>query len=348
VTNAPLPLILQFTVENPLSGVRVDSFLGKHLRNYTPYRLQRMIRAGMAKRDESTLALEARVFAGQNIAFRLIEPPDKLLEPEPRELDILFEDAWIIVLNKPAGLVAHPVGEFQTGTLANALQWHLDRQTPVKGLLRPGLVHRLDRMTSGVMVLAKEHLSHADLSIQFQRGQVKKTYLALLEGNLIEDQGEINLPIGHAASRETVLTSAAPDARKPKPAQTQYEVVERFPRRTLVRAWPRTGRNHQIRVHFAAIGHPVVGDEFYEAGGGIKPPTADRDQRHALHAARLLFRHPITRTLLAWETPLPDDIQAMCEGVKHQSSPTCDRMKAHKKEQMVPAPFQLFRRNLLE
>jgi 23S rRNA pseudouridine1911/1915/1917 synthase len=234
------------------------------------------------------------------------------LEPEPRTLEILYEDPWILVVIKPAGLVAHPVGEFQTGTLANAVQWHLDRQTHLKGLLRPGIVHRLDRMTSGVMVLAKEHHSHTDLSVQFQRGLVKKTYLALLEGNLIEDQGEINLPIGHAASRATVLMSAAPDARKPKPAQTRYEVIERFPGRTLVRAWPRTGRNHQIRVHFAAIGHPVVGDEFYESGGMIKPPALNREARHALHAARLEFRHPITRIPLAMEAPLPEDILAMC------------------------------------
>ncbi len=312
VTNSALPLRLEFTVEKSLSGVRIDSFLGRHLRNYTPFRLQRMIRAGLASRNGGVLELEARVFAGQVIAFRPIEPPDKLLESAPCELEILFEDAWILVVNKPAGLVAHPVGEFQTGTLANAVQSHLDRQTLVKGLLRPGIVHRLDRMTSGVMVLAKEHHSHTELSVQFQRGQVKKAYLALLEGCLIEERGEINLPIGRAASPETALMSAAPNARQPKPAQTRYEVVERFPGLTLVRAWPTTGRNHQIRVHFAAIGHPVAGDEFYEAGDRIKSPQPDRTQRHALHAAWLWFRHPITRTPHAFESPLPDDIRAMC------------------------------------
>ena len=306
------PLTLQLIVEKPLSGIRIDSFLARHLRNYTPYRLQRMIRAGLASIDGGAMDLETRVFAGQQIAFRLAEPPDKLLEPECRDLEILFEDPWIIVLNKPAGMVAHPVGAFQTGTLANAVQWHLDRQTKLKGLLRPGIVHRLDRMTSGVMVLAKEHVSHTKLSIQFQRGQVRKTYTALVEGEMIADQGEINLPIGHAASRETVLMSASPDARKPKPASTRYEVLERFSTRTLLRAWPKTGRNHQIRVHFAALGHPVVGDEFYEAGGIIKPPTIDRDGRHALHASRLMFRHPITRTVLGFEAPLPEDIKAMC------------------------------------
>ena len=311
MTTAP-PLFLELTVEKPLSGIRIDSFLSRHLRNYTLYRLQRMIRAGLATRNGGVLELETRVFAGQQISLRLVEPPDKLLEPEPQELEILFEDPWLIVLNKPAGIVAHPVGEFQTGTLANAVQSHLDRQTKCKGLLRPGIVHRLDRMTSGVMVLAKEHFTHTELSIQFQRGKVEKAYVALLEGQLIEDQGEINLPIGHAASRKTVLMSAAPDARKPKPARTQYEVLERFPHRTLVRALPQTGRIHQIRVHFATIGHPVVGDEFYEAGGHIKPPTAERDQRHALHASRLIFQHPITRTKLGFEAPLPEDMRELC------------------------------------
>lgn len=312
MTVPELPLTLEWIVEKPLSGIRVDSFLACHLRNYTPFRLQRMIRAGMASRGGGALDLEARVFAGQEISFRLVEPPDKLLEPEPRELEILFEDPWIIVLNKPAGVVAHPVGEFQSGTLANALQWHLDRQTKVKGLLRPGIVHRLDRMTSGLMVIAKEHLSHTALSIQFQKGQVQKAYLALLEGTLAENQGEINLPIGQATAYDTVLMSAGPDARNPKPARTQYEVVERFGSKTLVRAWPKTGRNHQIRIHFAAVGHPVVGDEFYEQGGKIKPPTTDRDQRHALHAERLVFQHPITRIALAFQSPLPEDMHALC------------------------------------
>ena len=300
-------LLLEFTVEKPLSGIRIDSFLSRHLRNYTAFRLQRMIRARLATKNGAVAELETRVFAGDEISLRLVEPPDKLLPPEPRKLEILFEDAWILVLVKPAGLVAHPVGEFHTGTLANAVQFHLDRQTRAKGLLRPGIVHRLDRMTSGVMVLAKEHRSHTALSVQFQKGQVQKAYLALLEGNLDEDRGEITRPIGRSAARSTVLMSAASQARNPKPARTEYEVVERLPGRTLVRAWPKTGRNHQIRVHFAAMGHPVVGDEFYEAGGGITPPTGDRNTRHALHAERLAFRHPITRTPLEFECPLPAD-----------------------------------------
>ena len=306
------PTVLEFIVEKSSSGIRIDRFLGRHLRNYTAFRLQRMIQAGQASRDGGIIDLETRVFLGQRIAIRLAEPPDKLLEPEPADLDILYEDPWLIVLDKPAGLVAHPVGEFQTGTLANAVQRHLDCQTKIKGLLRPGIVHRLDRMTSGLMVLAKEHASHTDLSIQFQRGDVRKTYQAVLEGTLAGDRGKINLPIGHAASRETVLMSAAPNARSPKPACTRYEVIERFPDRTLIEARPLTGRIHQIRVHFAAIGHPVVGDEFYEAGGGIKPPVADRNQRHALHASMLVFRHPVTREQIGFHLPLPDDMRAAC------------------------------------
>ncbi len=313
MTKPHKPLTLLLIVEKPLSGVRVDSFLSRHLRNYTPFRLQRMIQAGMATRNGGVIELSTRVFAGQEIAFRLIEPPDKLLEPEPGPLEILFEDPWILAVNKPAGLVAHPVGEFQIGTLANVVQSHLDRQTPLKGLLRPGIVHRLDRMTSGVMVLAKEHISHTDLSIQFQRGQVRKTYLALLEGTMIEEAGEINLPIGHAASKDTVLMSAAPDARKPKPASTRYEVVSRFQDRTLVRAFPKTGRIHQIRVHFAAIGHPVWGDEFYETGDRIKAPLATRTNRHALHASQLQIKHPITQTPMVFEAPLPEDIRTLCD-----------------------------------
>jgi len=300
-----------FVVEKSLSGLRVDRFLNRHLRNYTPYRLQRMIRAGGARRNCAVIDLETRVFTGQEITLTLWEPPDKLLAPEPGDLAILFEDPWLIVLNKPAGIVAHPVGKFQTGTLVNRVQRHLDSQTKLKGLLRPGIVHRLDRMTSGIMVPAKEHASHSDVSIQFQRGRVQKSYLAILEGTLIEDAGEINLAIGHAASRETVLMSTAPDARRPKAAKTQYEVLERTANRTLIRAWPRTGRIHQIRVHFAAMGHPVVGDEFYQAFDGIKAPAADREQRHFLHASTLRFRHPTTRETLHFQAPPPADFSAL-------------------------------------
>lgn len=306
---------LMFRVEQLLNGVRIDTFLSRHLRNYTPFRLQRMIAAGCVQVDAVVVDLDTRMRTGQWVTIRLVEPPDKLLEPEPGPLEILYEDAWIVVLNKPPDLVTHPVGEFQTGTLVNRLQAHLDRQTPFKGLLRPGIVHRLDRMTSGAIVTVKEHIGHRGLSLQFERGQVRKTYLAIVEGEMLSDAGEINLPIGQSVRMTTVLVSTEPDARRRKAAVTRYEVVRRFAGHTLVRAFPLTGRVHQIRIHLASLGHPVVGDEFYGQWGRIKADASptDREHRHALHAETIKFRHPLTHTLITCTAPLPSDMQKMLD-----------------------------------
>ena len=282
----------ELTVESYLSGTRIDRFLVRHFRNYTPFRMQRMVRAGLAKIDEATVGPDHRVFAGQRVSIRLLEPPDKLIPAENIPLDIVYEDAWLIVVNKPAGLAVHQVANHQSGTLTNALQWHLDQQTPLRGLGRPGIVHRLDRMTSGLIVIAREHVSHRRLSLSFQNQQVHKSYVAMVEGVLRKPSGTIDLPIGRQPGRRSILMSVSPHARAPKPARTEFDVVNRGSNATLVRATPLTGRNHQIRVHLAAIGHPVVGDAFYGPRGQIKDDSPE--SRHALHAERLMFAHPIT------------------------------------------------------
>jgi 23S rRNA pseudouridine1911/1915/1917 synthase len=336
---ADFPLTVELVVESYLDGVRIDSFLGRHFRNYTPFRIQRMLRAGQVKIDCATIGIKDRVSQGDTVSVRLIEPPDKLHRPERLPLDIIFEDPWIIVVDKPAGQIVHPAGRLQTGTLCNALQAHFDQQTAWRGLLRPGIVHRLDRMTSGLIVVTKEHLSHRQLSIQFQRERVSKTYLALVEGVISRDRGTIDAPIGTSSEADSVLMSCQPDAGDPRPSITDFAVVERYAGHTLVRAHPRTGRNHQIRLHLATIGHPLVGDEFYGPFGQIKltkaeylllqqrsssnGPNADgddepsdgndvaRDGRHALHAHRLEFEHPILGGRVTFESPLPADIRAM-------------------------------------
>lgn len=312
----PRAFTAELTVEPYLHGVRIDTFLERHFRNYTSFRLQRMVAAGLVAVNAARAAPDTRVFRGQHVAVRLVEPPDKLLDAEPLPLDVLFEDPWLVVVNKPAGQITHPVGEYQTGSLCHALQWHLDRQTPLPGLLRPGIVHRLDRMTSGVLVATKQHHAHRVLSIMFQRGRVTKTYLALVEGSVSQDRGTINVPIGSLARSGSVLMTCGPDAHEPRRAVTHFEVVRRFARTTLVRASPVTGRNHQVRVHLAHIGHPVVGDEFYGPFGRIKLTRAEaaRSQpaRHALHAARLTFRHPFTREELTCTAPPPADFDELC------------------------------------
>ena len=330
---ACFPFIAELIVERYLDGVRVDTFLSHHFRNYTPFRIQRIVRAGQVKIDCATVGMDERVCHGDTVTVRLLEPPDKLHRPEQLPLAIVFEDPWIIVVDKPAGQIVHPAGYLQSGTLCNALQAHFDRQSAWPGLLRPGIVHRLDRMTSGLIVVTKEHLSHRLLSIQFQRERVSKTYLALVEGILEDDRGTIDFPIGTSPDVGSVLMSCQPTAGDQRPSVTEFEVVERYECHSLVRAHPRTGRNHQIRVHFAAVGHPVVGDDFYgpfgqikltkaeyesvrlrrlsngqqisERAGGLSGTDDEQRGRHALHAHRLEFEHPILGGRAAFESPLP-------------------------------------------
>ncbi|MFN9371209.1 MAG: RluA family pseudouridine synthase [Planctomycetaceae bacterium] len=257
------PFEADLTVENYLHGVRIDSFLVRHFRNYTPYRMQRLVRAGQVRIEGVPAESTSRVYRGQTVRVRLLEPPDHLLPAEPRDLEILYEDQWLVVVNKPADLVVHPCGNFSSGSLANALQAHFDRQTQLPGLVRPGIVHRLDRLTSGVMVCPKDHLAHRHLGISWEQGRVSKAYLALVYGEPEPETGEVSTPIGQWPGGGTIRMSVSTDAIDPRPSRTKYEVVEQFPGYALVRARPLTGRLHQIRVHLASIGHPLLADEFY-------------------------------------------------------------------------------------
>ncbi len=324
-----IPVTCEFAVETCLKGMRIDTFLACHLRNYNSWRLHRLVQSGCVWIDESPAEMTQRVRAGQTVRVRLLEPPDKLLKSMTGDMGIVFEDGWITVVDKPAGLIAHPTGEHQGQTVANLLQAHLDGRTQVRGLLRPGIVHRLDRYTSGLMVTANTHTAHRNLAASFEMSRVSKTYVALVQGVVPKDADTIKLPIGRANVKRCVLMSARGDAVDAKPAQTHYRVVERFDKFTVVECRPLTGRNHQIRVHLSQIGFPLVGDEFYEAFGQLKPirlESTDEDtdidepeldgvetglpiRRHALHAAKLSFNHPITDHWLTFTASLPVDFR---------------------------------------
>lgn len=332
------PFTAELSVESYLHGVRIDSFLVRHFRNYTPYRMQRLVRACQVRIEGVVAETDDRVYRGQSVEVRLLEPPDHLLPPEPRELEILFEDSWLIVVNKPPDIVVHPCGNYVSGSLANVLQAHFDSQTQLRGLVRPGIVHRLDRLTSGVMVCTKDHLAHRKLSIHFEQGRVLKNYLALVHGVVPDDRGEVNLPIGQWPGGGTIRMSTAPDAVDARASRTLYEVVERFAGFTLVRAEPHTGRLHQIRVHLAGIGFPVIADEFYSpastfrmsdlaAQNSAAPETNHSSgtspeketlllSRQALHARSLRFVHPITGELVTFEAPLAPDMQRTLEALR--------------------------------
>ena len=295
----------EFIVEPYLGGVRVDSFLSRHLRNYTTWRLHRLVSAGLCWINDLPADPDQRVRRDQVVRIRLAEPPDKLLSPSSASVPILYEDPWLLVVNKPAGMVAHPVGDYQDNTLTNVLQRHLDNQTSQRGLLRAGIVHRLDRQTSGLLVVTRTHDVHREISADMQAGRLKKSYLALVEGHPDFNERTISLPIGWHPAGRSVLMSAKPNARRQRSALTQVRVLQRRRCVSLLECKLFTGRNHQIRVHLAECGHPIVGDEFYGSNGEIrsKPQSRSFQRRHALHAAFLQFRHPIFGRSLSFTAP---------------------------------------------
>ncbi len=274
-----MAFVAELVVEPYLSGKRIDTFLSRHFRNYNTWRLMRLVRAGAVTVDGLRAQCDQRVWRGQQVRVALWEPPDKLLAPEATSLEILYEDPWLLVVNKPVDQVAHPAGEIHGGTLANAVQAHLDRQTPCKGVLRPGIVHRLDRFTSGVVIVAKDHLSHRRIQQQFEHRRVQKTYLAIVRGVVAPETLTIDVPIGVARHPRWKLMSASPQALAARPAITHVRVLRRLDGATLIEAAPWTGRLHQIRVHLAFVGHPVLWDEFYAEWGvlkGVPPAHQDR------------------------------------------------------------------------
>ena len=291
---------------------RLDKFLAAELPNYSRSFLVkcRLCVNGAEKKPA------ARVRANDKIEVAV--PPLKVLkiQPEKIPLDVVFEDTTILILNKPTGMVVHPTdrGGHVSGTLVNALLAHfrqsaLAAEDGVRGD-RAGLVHRLDRDTSGVIVIAKTAAARTELSRQFADREVRKTYLALVAGRIRSDRGRIEASLGrHPRDRTRQRVSLAADARK---ATTDFEVVERFKDVTLVRVHPLTGRTHQIRVHFASLQHPVVGDPLY----GTKKINAAILTRLFLHAEKIGFTHPATKKLVEFSAPLPPDLAAVLEKVK--------------------------------
>ncbi|NNJ24872.1 RluA family pseudouridine synthase [Alienimonas chondri] len=291
--------------------MRVDTFLHKHFRNHSPARLSRTATTGGVTLDDGApVGPRRRVTEGDTFLVRLCDPPDWAEEAEDDPLDVLYEDPWLLAVHKPAGVICHPTGATTSGTLLNRIQAHLDRQAP-RGLLSPGIVHRLDGATSGVLLTCKTGDAHAGVCWQFEDRQTRKAYLALVEGDVRPDAGCCSAPIGRRL--DSALMTCGPNARRAKRSRTDWQVLLRMGDATLLRCDLHTGRNHQIRVHLASLGHPVVGDAFYAADGGLKWPPGECPnpaRRHALHAASLSFRHPITGAPLTVRCP-PSDFDVL-------------------------------------
>ena len=296
------PLIL--TV--PESGLRLDSLLADRVEGLTRSAAQRLIAQGLVTAAGRPLAKNSRLEAGEVLSVLLPEPAPLEARPQDIPLDVVFEDEDVIVVNKPAGLVVHPAPGHPDGTLVNALLFHCAGSlSGVGGALRPGIVHRIDRDTSGLLIAAKNDLAHQALAAQLQDHSLSRTYEAVALGNLREDRGTVDAPIGrHPTDRKKMAVTD----RNSRPAVTHYEVLARYRGCCHIRCRLETGRTHQIRVHMAYLGHPLLGDTVY----GAKKPVPGLPGQ-CLHAAALRFRHPRTGEEMEVTCPLPPAFRALLD-----------------------------------
>ena len=318
--------VLLLTVDGDAVGIRLDQFVVRHAGGLSRSAVARAIDAAGVRVDGVVARASLQLKAGMVVAYTVPEPARAGPEAEEIPLDFLFLDDVMGAVNKPAGMVVHPAKGNWKGTLAGALKWHLERVagglSTVGGPTRPGIVHRLDRDTSGVIIVARNEEAHHALARQFERRTTEKTYLAVVQGEPRFDRDEINLPIGiHPYQREKMaVRSDHPTSRE---AVTRYEVLERFRGAALVRVTPKTGRTHQIRVHLAAIGCPVLCDGLYSGRTVIEPtflglpPGPPLLQRQALHASSLAIDHPMSRERMTFSAALPPDMERMLEAFRH-------------------------------
>lgn len=289
--------ILFFKAENE-NNTRLDVFIAGAADDLSRAHALKLIEAGFAEVN-GQLELKGKriVKEGDEIVLKIPEPQPTELKAENIPLDIVYQDEWLAVINKQQGLTVHPANNVFSGTLVNALLWHLKDLSGINGDLRPGIVHRLDKDTSGLMVVAKNDAAHTELSRQIAAKECRRIYWALLEGVLKEDSGRVDKPIGRSP-KDRKLMALRPDGRS---AVTLYRVLERFEQNTLAEFELKTGRTHQIRVHAKYLGHPVVGDKAY----GYKNQRFKLDGQ-LLHAKRLEFKHPHTGEVMSFESELPD------------------------------------------
>ena len=304
-------------------GARLDTFLTSALPDRSRSQIQKLIKDGHVSGPVKALRTSTPVKAGQTFEIDLPAPVAARAVAEDLPLPILYEDADLVVVDKPAGMVVHPAAGHSSGTVVNALLHHVDDLSGVGGELRPGIVHRLDRGTSGVMIAAKNDAAHQELARQFHDREVEKEYIALVWG-LVQQGRRIDAAIGRdPADRQKMSTRA----RRARSAVTRVAKAEHLRGVSLLQVAIATGRTHQIRVHLSAIGHPVVGDPTY---GGVHRRVANdvravqRLTRPFLHAARIAFTHPSDGRRMEFSSPLPDDLQSVLDDVRARQDDATD------------------------
>jgi 23S rRNA pseudouridine1911/1915/1917 synthase len=313
----------ELVVGEEFGGTRLDWFLAQQFPSYSRVLLRRVINAAAVAVDGKRVKAAHRLRPGERVTISLPDLPREGPRPENIPLDILYEDDHLAVIDKPPGMVVHPAKGHWAGTLTAALQYHFDQLSTAGGPSRPGIVHRLDRDTSGVLVVAKTDTAHLRLAAQFEERTVEKEYLAVCAGAPSLDRDLIDLPVGaHPYQREKMAVRR--DHATSREAQTFYEVAERFDGFAAVKLLPKTGRTHQLRLHLASIGCPVLCDRLYGGRALITRGEISRDpldeqvllDRQALHARGLKFRHPTSGEQLEFVAPVPSDIEAVLAALR--------------------------------
>lgn len=303
----------RLTVSPEDAGVRIDKYLAEQLPDITRSYLQKLLKDGSVQMNGKPVKASTKTAAGALIALTIPEPEEPEILPEDIPLDILYEDSDVILINKPKNMVVHPAAGHYTGTLVNALMYHCRGDlSGINGVLRPGIVHRIDKDTTGVLIVCKNDRAHNALAEQLKEHSITRKYRAIVCGNLKEDEGTVDAPLGrHPQDRKKMAIVRSGGKR----AVTHYRVLERFGNDTYIECQLETGRTHQIRVHMASLGHPLLGDEIY---GRAKSPFKLEGQ--TLHAMVLGFIHPTTGEYMEFEAPLPEYFEKLLEKLRKSGS----------------------------
>ncbi len=320
--------ITSLIVKHDYKGKRIDKYLVSRFQELDLSRtyFQGLINNGNVTVCERLIKTSYEIKKDDIITIKFSQLPSNDIEPENIPLDIIYEDEHLMVINKTANIIVHPARGNASGTLVNAVKYHCDSLSQLNGELRPGIVHRLDKNTTGAIIIVKTDRVHGLLGKQFENREVKKMYIAVVDGNVAFDSDIIHAPIGrHHRTREKMTIRYD----NGKPGVSKYEVAERFKKHTLVNVFPKTGRTHQIRVHMKYIGHPIVADALYNDNNVpvFKNGKADNTEaskplieRQALHAFKVGFTHPVSNKFVEFEAPLPDDMNNLINGLRENNN----------------------------
>ena len=290
-------IVMEITPE--MEGERIDKCISNYLESLSRSYIQKIIKDGKAYVNDAVVKANYKVKVDDKVQFEIPDCEEPDIPPQDIPLDILYEDKDILIVNKPKDMVVHPAPGHYEGTLVNAIMFHCkDELSGINGVLRPGIVHRIDKDTTGSIIICKNDEAHRKIAQQLKEHSITRKYRAIVYGRIMEEEGTVNAPIGrHPTDRKKM----AINEKNGKPAVTHYKVLERFDKYTYIECQLETGRTHQIRVHMTSIGHPLLGDEVY---GNAKCPFKLEGQ--TLHAMTIGFIHPTTREYVEYEAPLPE------------------------------------------